>query len=310
MDVCTRLSHQNRQMRGLNKPRLAVFLCLLLGAALPAQSATGPDELAPEQEETSSIAPSSDHEMEVGQTAPGQEMVTLSARLTDQSSSLAKDVSWRVVDDNGAVVLKDTATSAAVALKPGFYQVTANFGAIKLEERFTLLEGNVLNINFVLNAGALRVLPRLKGIISPEINSTTRIFALSGKAKGQLVNEGSMPGEVVSLTAGQYRIESRMMPGNAQAVLDVKVKTGVISAVEIDHRAGLARLSLATPAHRSVVWDVMRGDQLVLTGMKAASPSLALQPGAYTAVAHVDGQTFSTDFDVVEGGLQDVILTH
>ena len=266
------------------------------------------DELAPENETTASIQPSAHHELAIDQVAHGAETATFSARLTDASSSLAKDVSWRIRSDAGEVLLETASTTASLALVPGLYRVEATYGGIKLEESFTLLEGNALQLRFVLNAGALRVLPRLKGTTPPDVTSHTRVFALSGKAKGQLVSKELMPGEMLTLAAGQYRIESRMSFGNAFAVTDVKIRPGVISGVEIDYRAGIARLNYVGAPNANVQWDIKRGDIVEISAIKGLSASLVLQPGNYTAIARVGEETLTATFKVVDGESRDIML--
>ncbi|MFO1033090.1 MAG: hypothetical protein U1E15_03020 [Hyphomicrobiales bacterium] len=261
-----------------------------------------------EDPETASISPSSQHIMEVTPVAPGQEMATFAARLTEGSTSLARDVEWTVTSGSGQVVLASTSTTAAAALPPGFYTVAARYGAIKLDESFTLLEGTSANLVFVLNAGALRVLPRVPGITTPDVASETRIFALTGKAQGKLVEESHVPGEIINLTAGQYRIESRMMMGNAVAVTDVKVKPGVISAVEIDHHAGLARLAYVGAPSAKVKWEIRRGPAVEISSIDGLNASVVLRPGSYTAVAHVGREELSATFQIEDGKARDIML--
>ncbi len=315
MDACTRPSHTRRQTRRPQGYRLAAFFCCSLVLAAPAIAAANPrigpgigPGIAPENEETSSISPSLEHEISITQVKPGQETATLSARLTEINLSLAKDVTWRVRNGASDLVYDDRATTAAMALAPGYYTVEARFGAITLEESFTLLEGNSITLNFVLNAGALRILPRIKGMLTADINSHTRIFALSGKAKGKLVKETDEPGEVISLTAGRYRLENRMVLGNALAVTDVKVQPGVMSAVEIDHHAGLARLSYVGAADAKVEWQIMRGPVMELGNINSLNASVVLRPGNYTAVARVGGERLTASFQIREGEARDIML--
>ncbi len=309
MDACTRPSHTRRQTRAANRLRLAALLCcaglISAGPALPAAST---HDIAPENEATASISPSAQHEVALRAVDPGEEMATLSARMTDQSATPVKDTVWKVLNSAGDVVYEGTATTAAIALQPGYYAVEARFGAVKLDETFTVLEGNSMELHFVLNAGALRVLPRIKGLVSNDITSSTRVFALTGKAKGQLVNESATAGEVINLTAGQYRIESRLIRGNAVAVMDVKVQPGVMSAVEIDHRAGLARLSYVGAPSAKVEWDIMRGSTVELAHITGLNASVVLRPGNYIAVARIGNERLTATFQIKEGEARDIML--
>ncbi|MBK8771938.1 MAG: hypothetical protein IPM06_16120 [Rhizobiales bacterium] len=311
MDACTRPSHTRRQTRKVQNFRLAaLFSCVAISCLLTAGSAlpAAQPELAPENEETGSISPSAEHEVAVAKAAPGQEMATLSARLTDQSAMLLKNVTWHVTNAAGDTVFDGAATTAAVALQPGYYAVEAHYGAVELEESFTLLEGTRMDMRFVLNAGALRVLPRIRGLISPDIGSSTRVYALTGKAKGKMVRETATPGEIINLTAGQYRVESRLITGNAVAVMDVKVTPGIMSAVEIDHRAGLARLSYVGAPDSRVEWEIRRGTETELSNIIGLNANIALQPGDYVAIARIGNERLTASFQIKEGEARDIML--
>lgn len=311
MDDCTRPSHTRRQTRKTKKLRLAAFFsCVALSltvSASPALTAAGP-ELPPENEQTGSISPSSRHEVAVGQVTPGQEMATLSARLTDQSAGLIRNVHWTVRNAANEIVFNSDATTAAMALQPGDYRVEARLGAVEMDEGFSLQEGTRVDLRFVLNAGALRILPRIKGVESPGLDTTTRIFALSGKARGRMVDESSTPGEVINLAAGQYRVESRFGEGNAIAVVDVKVTAGMMSAVEIDHRAGLARLAYVGAPNAKVKWEIRRGNETELSDIVGLNASVALTPGDYVAIARVGSESLTASFQIREGEARDILL--
>lgn len=315
MDDCTRPSHTRRQTRKDNNLRLAAFFsCVALTLNLVAPVAISPAlaaataDIAPENEQTGSISPSSQHEVGVGQVTPGQEMATLSARLTDQSSSLLKNVHWTVRNTEDAVVFDSDATTAAMALQPGDYSVSMRYGAVEMDESFSLLEGTRMDMRFVLNAGALRVLPRIKGVEAPGLATSTRIFALTGKARGHMVQESATPGEVINLAAGQYRIESRFGEGNAEAVMDVKVTAGMMSAVEIDHRAGVARLAYVGAPNAMVTWEIRRGDETELSDISGLNASVALTPGEYVAIARVGTESLTASFQIREGEARDIML--
>jgi hypothetical protein len=311
MDACTRPSHTSRQTRKAEGFRLAALLScvalsslIMVGPALPATQ----QELAPENEETASIAPSAQHEVAVEAVAPGQESATLSARLTDQSASALKGMTWKVRNAAGDMVFDSAATSASIALQPGFYTVEAHYGAVILDESFTLLEGTAMDVRFVLNAGALRILPRIKGMAPPGITSVTRIFALTGKSRGKMVQESTVPGSVINLTAGQYRIENRLTGGNAVSVIDVSVQPGIMSSVEIDHRAGLARLAYVGAPDAKVEWEIRQGETTQLANISGIIASVVLKPGSYTAIARIGNESLTASFQIKEGEARDIML--
>lgn len=312
MDACIRPSHTGRQTREPKRSRLAAFLCCAgIMFANPSLAATAPD-LLPEKEETATLSPSAQHEVSIRQVLKGQEMAVLSAHLTDASITPVKNVSWRVKNSAGDVVFDSTAATAAIALHPGYYGIELQSGSIKLEDSFTLLEGHSLTINFVLNAGALRVLSRIKGLSTPDFSSDTLVYALSGKAKGRLVTRTSTPGEIISLAAGQYRVESRLKFGNASAIVDVKVQPGVMSAIEINHRAGLARLAYVGTAVAKVEWEIRHGPATepvtAVERVNGLNASVILRPGKYIAIARIGNERLTASFQIDEGEARDILL--
>jgi hypothetical protein len=70
-----------------------------------------------------------------------------------------------------------------------------------------------------------------------------------------MVAVSTIPGEIVRLGAGSYRIESRFTPGNASEVAQIDVKPGLLSAVEIELPAGIARLA-APSSSANVTWII------------------------------------------------------
>lgn len=315
MDACTRPSHTRRQTRKAKNFRLAALLpCVAITTLLAFSSMSSPAlsaaqaDIAPENEETGSIAPSSQHEVAIESVPAGQESATLTARLTDHSSKLLKNMEWTVRNAAGDVVYDGAATSAAIALQPGYYDVEARFGGVTMQESFTLLEGTRMDMRFVLNAGGLRVLPRLKGLTTPEITSQTRIFALTGKSRGQMVEQSAVPGEVINLTAGDYRIECRLLGGNAVAVIDVKIQPGIMSAVDIDYHAGLARLAYVGAPNAKVEWEIRRGGTTELANITGLNAKVVLKPGDYTAIARVGTEKLTATFQIREGEERDILL--
>ena len=306
MDACTRPSHTGRRRGIFNISRLAAF-CLALVLSGPALTATNPD-IEPENDQTNSISPSSDHEVAIAAVATGEESASFSARLTDASTRHAKNLQWQIFDSAGERLLDATLTTASLPLKPGYYRVEARLGTIAIEEHFTLLEGNSIAITFVLNAGALRILPRLKGTTPPEITSRSLVYALTGKKSGELVADSGTPGEPLTLSAGKYRIESRMGLGNAIAITDVEIRPGITSALEINHNAGIAHLSYQGSSIRAVAWQIKQGAIVLVTGINGSEANLVLRPGDYVAVAQVGGETIATNFTIIDGQLREVVI--
>lgn len=307
----TRAAHRRRQSSAGNAAALAAVLFLGTSAALapaPAHSASQSGvevSRAPE-----AFAPNTDivHDVAIEIVAPGEEGLELSTRLSDDGGIIERPVSWSIRAATGEKIFAGDVPVAQIATGPGDYIVEARYGAIRFARTVTLLQGNRLIVSFVLNAGGIRILPRLQGLGLPQTPSHTSIYAISGKLKGELIATSDMPGEIVRVAAGDYRIESRFTAGNAVAVADVRVKPGLMSAVEIDHAAGLARLAVAGVPDAEIAWSVSDGSGQLLSPPAGPIAEIVLKPGTYTATATANGETLTATFEIAAGESRDIIL--
>lgn len=248
------------------------------------------------------------HDVAIVSVRDGQEALELSARLTDDGGLIQRPILWTIRDANGEKLFSGEVPMADLPARPGEYAIEAIYGTVRIAHGITLLPGNRMHVSFVLNAGGLRVMPRIEGIALASVATETRIFARTGSRAGQLVATSRMPGEVLRVEAGDYRVESRFAAGNAIAVADVHVRPGLMSAVEIDHRAGLARLSLAHSANTGVLWKVTDQGGATLSEVGGAAPELVLKPGNYVANASVNGKEVTASFEIGPGETRDVIV--
>jgi hypothetical protein len=310
MDVSTRPSQEHRQKRAR---RSRLFLAVLSFAATSlvvqgsAPAATTVDELT-RSEYVSSIAQDVSHEVAIRTVDAGSENISVTARLSTAANTLAENVFWEIRSETGELVIKDTLTELNTKLAPGAYVVEAHYGAVNIREKLTLLPGHALAVNFVLNAGGLRVLPLLKDMPKADLKSHTLVYALAGPAKGQLVTHSKTPGEILKLPAGQYRIESRLGDGNTTVVTDVRIRPGRMSAVEVRHVAGLARLSYVGSAEAQVTWDITLAGGEKVASTTGLNHAIALRPGTYLAEAHVNGEVLSARFVIAAGQERDILL--
>ena len=224
------------------------------------------------------------------------------------STHIARDVAWQVRNEAGELVLDATANELESALVPGQYIVEAQYGAVAVRETVRLIEGNSIAVNFVLNAGGLRVLPAVKGLATSDLPSKTLVYALTEIDKGKLVAHSNTPGELLKLPAGAYRVESRMGDGNTTAVTDVRIRPGKMSAIEVNHQAGLARLNFVGSPDAQVKWDVRPIDGQKIATLDGLTHRLALKPGTYLAEAHVNGEILTAKFKIVAGEERDIML--
>jgi hypothetical protein len=310
-DFSTRAQPHRHHWRGIAAAVVAVFF----SAAFPTSVFTAQPATIEDMELSSApdLAPlgaeaSPSHDLAILVVQPGREGLELSARLTDDGGLIELPITWTIRNAEGGTVFSDTSAGADVSVPPGDYAVDIAYGAVRLSSTVTLLEANRLMISYVLNAGGLRVLPRVQDMGLPASKAKSRIFALGGKQRGKLVAKSDIPGEIVRLPEGEYRVESRFEAGNAAAVIDVHVKAGRMSAIDIDHKAGIARLAFVGSPQADVRWNVADNQGMPIAAVAGLSADVVLLPGTYTASARVGSETLSATFEIAMGEARDIIL--
>jgi hypothetical protein len=314
MDVSTRPSHTHRQRSAIGRALAVLVFEGLLATQLHA--ATAPEAAPPDTfrqdilsvDTTQSVSTDTTHEISISVVDPGKERILLGARLTAASLHLARDVNWQVRTTAGELVLETTAHELESPLAPGDYIVEASYGAVELRETVHVVEGNSVAVNFILNAGGLRVLPKLQGLSPEDMPTRTSVYALSGRDKGKLITKADAPGELLKLPVGAYRVESRIGIGNATAVTDVRIRAGKLSALEIVHHAGLARFSFVGAPDAAVTWNVRPIDGATIGSFSGLTQQLVLKPGTYVAEAEVNGETLTAKFRIVSGEEREIML--
>lgn len=283
---------------------LVLLAALLLPTPSFAASSTAAIDRTPEIEEVDTNVAS---EIRIELTRPGQEGLFLNARLSEDGGLINLPIAWRVKAYGGETLLTRDADFAELPAEPGDYVVEARYGTVQIERKLTLLEGQRLGVTFVLNAGGLRILPKLQEIGLPAARPFTSIYKASGIDGGALVAITDEPGEILRVGAGAYRIESRFQPGNASAMTEVTVKPGLLSAVEIDMSAGIARLAAPGSEDRDVVWFITDAKGEALPGVPGPAADVVLKPGRYKLRTRIDGSDRASAFTIEPGKISAII---
>jgi hypothetical protein len=301
-DVSTRAGDKSRQKSAIYACVLAAFCCLSTPVAEAASNDTEAAVTNP------AVQNNTAHEIAIEIVKPGKEGLELTARLSDTGGLIERDIAWVLRDGEGAIVYDGTSSVANIAAPPGSYTVEATYGSAHFSQDLTLLQANHLMVSFVLDVGGIRILPRLKNLGTAPTSTQSFVYAVSGHNKGRLITISKTPGEVLRVEAGDYRIESRFAAGNAVAVADVHVKPGIMSAVEIDHVAGLARLAYVGAPDAHVFWQVTDANGQELPTIEGLSASVVLKPGSYLAKAKIGNEFLSASFEISEGQARDILL--
>jgi hypothetical protein len=298
MDASTRPP----QKRHRAKLHLAVGLVALYFGVGTSVSAVS-EQLAPQPATDILPLPSALHDFGIATVKSGEEGLQLSARFTNDGEELVRDVSWKISSASGEEVFSGITTNVDAVLAPNNYQVEASYGTSHFVQVISVQPGTKVIVNFVLNAGAMRIMPRIKGIASA-VTSHSIIYAASGPQKDKLITTSHTPGEVIKLSAGDYRVENIVDSGNAVVITYVHINAGRMSAVEITHQVGLARLITDEPQDSDTLWLLTdaSGKQLPpVLGRDAA-----LKPGHYTANLGI----LKTDFTIDAGQTLDINLSN
>lgn len=281
---------------------VAFGLCLLLAmpvaAAVDARLAIHPDVTGLE------LAEGVAHEVSVMPVEPGGEAVMLQARLASGGGLINLPIRWKLrhAGFGGGVVAQGESAAFAAPVRPGNYFIEIEYGFARIVQDLELPEGEQLTVTFILEVGGLRVLSKIDALTLPYGSAMTHaVYSASGPSRGRLLTRATQPGELLRLPAGFYRIESKLGPGNASAETEVEVKAGVLSTVEIGHKAGVAQFSTPAP---ETAWTVRDFAGRAVATVTDAISELILLPGTY----RVEQGMRSTAFTVEPGQSVGVVL--
>lgn len=235
--------------------------------------------------------------------------VELSAKLSADGNTIVLPVHWIIygepADKPGSwQKLHDIRKSApAIELKPGRYVIQTSYGKAKTSRRIEVLADKTTAMTVTLNVGALRLFSRLAGPARPDIAAEHTVYKLKGlSGEPTLIGKSTQPGDVMRVSAGSYRVVSRFLPGNSVVRRTMKVRPGLISPVQLDHNAGVARLfAVHADEAKPVNWVVTDDEGEIVAITSDKRPSLVLKAGSYTATATAGGIGKFRKFDVKPG---------
>ena len=258
---------------------------------------------------TASVVPSPvPHELRIELTKEGTEALDLGARLHDAGGLITRPIDWKIrhlaagAGPQGTVVHEASAAAISPRLKPGSYVIEAAYGYHKVAHPVTVLQGQRLGINLILNVGGIRPLSRLQHSDLPVgIDAQHAVYALSGPHRGRRVVSKAGQGHVLRVAAGTYRIESRFTPGNTVAETQVTVKPGILSSMEVAHQAGLARITVGTDHAAAVAWEIRSLNSSWSRNQTAPETAMVLAPGRYEITAIVNGTVLTEEFAIHAG---------
>ena len=264
---------------------------------------------------TGSLPAPDQHKEYLRQTDEGNEGLSLTARLREDGGLINRKIYWTVSRRDvlsaklGTQVYNDATPIADLKLAPGHYHVSVRYGYAEVERDIQILPRTHLTIAFVLNVGGIRTLSQVSGLGAADYALAHHsIIALYDNKPEKLVASKIQQGQIVRLPAGRYRIESRFPHGNTVASAHVTIQPGILTSLNIDHKAAFARLQLRQSSKKSVQWKISSLQTNWATSGNISRPEMILSPGFYRFSARIGTQEFSRTVELESGKATIVIL--
>lgn len=245
-------------------------------------------------------------------TAPGQAVLSLSARYGKDLPAINAGLVWRIFpdrpDDNGTfkLIREDRSANPNVVLPPGNYVVHVALGLVSTV-RAVSLKAETDRESFILPAGGLRIEGRVG---TSKIPQNQISFAIYKGSQFETAERASLvpnvaAGDVVLLPEGTYYIISNYGDANSVVRSDIRVQASKLTDVTITHRAAVITLKLVSDrggeALANTAWSVITPGGDVIKESIGAFPKVVLSEGEYRAIAKNEGKVFERPFNVVNG---------
>ena len=243
---------------------------------------------------------------------PGQVPLILAARFGPEPPGITAGLVWRIYSDkpdaNGAPKLvKEEKTAAPTVILPaGGYVVHVSFGLASAVKPVQL-RGDAVREIFEINAGGLRVEGRVGDSRIPPSQVSFDIYKGSQfePTDRRPIAQNVTTGDVVPLPEGTYYIVSNYGDANAVVRSDIRVQSGKLTDVTVNHRAAIVTLKLVNApggeALANTAWSVMTPSGDVVKESIGAFPRYILAEGDYRAIARNEGKVFERGFKVITG---------
>src|SRR4051794_7828926 len=244
--------------------------------------------------------------------APGQAVLSLSAKYGKDTPAISSGLVWRVFadrpDENGTfkLIREDRSATPNIVLPPGNYVVHVAFGLVSAV-RTVSLKAETDRESFVLPAGGLRIEGRVGTSRIPQNQISFAIYKGSQFESGERASlvPNVAAGDVVLLPEGTYYIISNYGDANSVVRSDIRVQASKLTDVTITHRAAVITLKLVSDrggeALANTAWSVLTPGGDVIKESIGAFPRVVLSEGEYRAIAKNEGKVFERGFNVVNG---------
>jgi hypothetical protein len=247
-----------------------------------------------------------------GAAAPGQAVLSLTARYGKDLPVIGSGLVWRVFadrpDETGTfkMIREDRGATPNIVLPPGGYVVHVAFGLVSAVRSVTL-KAETDRESFLLPAGGLRIEGRVGTSKIPQNQISFAIYKGSQFEVGERASlvPNVSAADVVLLPEGTYYIVSNYGDANSVVRSDIRVQAGKLTDVTITHRAAVITLKLVSDtggeALANTAWSVITPGGDVIKESIGAFPRVILAEGEYRAIAKNEGKVYERPFNVVNG---------
>lgn len=242
---------------------------------------------------------------------PGLASLTLNARYGQTPQPITSGLTWRIYplrpDQRGyRPVKEDKTASPTLALPPGDYVVHVAFGLASAVRTVSLRSDGAREV-FDLPAGGVRLEGRVGETRIPAQQISFDVYRGSQFDTGERepVVRQVATGDVVILPEGTYYIVSKYGDSNSVVRSDIRVQTGKLTDVVVNHRAAAITLKLVMGAGGEALanteWSVLTPGGDVVKETTGAFPKVVLAEGEYRAIARNENKTYEREFKVSPG---------
>ncbi len=236
----------------------------------------------------------------------------LGAAFTNDSPLIRSNLQWRLFSiTNPTIPLKTTDEPIPVFdLEPGEYIVHVTYG-LASSSRKILVTKQTASERLVILAGGLSVKGTNGGkpINSKDLRVSVYIPSPTN-AEDKLLSDNVTAGEILRLPEGNYHITTAYGGSNSIVMADIRVQTGKLTEVTVNHKAARITLKLVSKAGSEAIantaWTVLTPGGDVIREELSAFPTMILSEGTYTAIARNEGKTFTSEFKVSGSNDQDI----
>ena len=290
------------------------------GGLLAPQQPTSPLQLAPPTTQPAALptaptpapAPTPTVTPSIPMVPAGQVALMVNARFGRDPPPIAGGLYWRIYPDkpdaNGVfrVVREERAAAPIFVLPPGGYVIHVSFGFATAAKKIQL-RAETVRETFELAAGGARFEGRVGDSRIPAGQISFDVYRGSqfeGDDKRPIASAVPTT-DVLLLPEGIYHVVSNYGDSNATVRSDIRVQTGKLTDVVVNHRAAVITLKLVNErggeAMANTQWSVLTPGGDVVKEAVGAFPKVILAEGDYSVVARNEGKTYNGKFKVEPG---------